>query len=179
MNRVYRTFLLFALCFGLSSFSIDNPYEASLQYINEYKDLAIVEMHRSGIPASITLAQGLIESRYGTSGLATKANNHFGIKCKSYWTGMTYLHKDDDFDKQGNLIQSCFRAYNSSVDSYIDHSNFLMRTPWYQELFQYDNTDYVNWALGLKKCGYATNPKYAEMLINKVNQFQLYQYDYM
>jgi len=179
MNQVYRTSIILALFLGLSSFSDENPYEASLQYITEYKDLAIVEMHRSGIPASITLAQGLIESRYGTSGLAQQANNHFGIKCKSYWRGMTYFHKDDDYDADGRLVESCFRAYRSSVDSYIDHSNFLMKTPWYQELFQYDKTDYVNWAIGLKKCGYATNPKYADMLINKVNQFQLYQYDYM
>lgn len=146
-------------------------------YINQYKDMAVIEMHRSGIPASITLAQALVESRYGTSKLALQANNHFGIKCKSYWKGIAYYHKDDDYDKNGKLIKSCFRAYDSVIDSYVDHSNFLMQTPWYQELFSYAKTDYLNWAHGLKKCGYATNPKYATMLIKKIEDFQLYQYD--
>jgi len=179
MRRVYRIFLLIALYVGLSSFSEENTRLASEEYIDIYKEYAIIEMHRSGIPASVTLAQALVESRYGTSRLATTANNHFGIKCKSYWRGETFYHKDDDYNKQGKLIDSCFRAYGSALDSYVDHSNFLMNTSWYGELFQYDKTDYVNWSLGLKKCGYATNKKYADMLINKINDFQLYQYDYM
>lgn len=179
MKRVYRTFLFLSL-FGLfSSFSNDNPSAMSEDYINQYKDMAIIEMHRSGIPASITLAQALVESRYGTSDLAIHANNHFGIKCKSYWKGVTYYHKDDDYDKNGQLIKSCFRAYDTVIDSYVDHSNFLMKTPWYQELFSYNKTDYLNWAHGLKKCGYATNPKYATMLIKKIEDFQLYQFDSM
>lgn len=179
MRRVYRTFLLLSLYIGFSSFSTENARLASEEYINAYKEYAIIEMHRSGIPASVTLAQALVESRYGTSRLATTANNHFGIKCKSYWRGETFYHKDDDYNKQGKLIDSCFRAYGSALDSYVDHSNFLMNTSWYGELFQYDKTDYVNWSIGLKKCGYATNKKYADLLINKINDFQLYQYDYM
>jgi len=153
-----------------------NPSAMSEAYISQYRDMAVIEMHRSGIPASITLAQALVESRYGTSNLAVQANNHFGIKCKSYWKGFTYYHKDDDY-KNGKLIKSCFRAYDSVIDSYVDHSNFLMKTPWYKELFSYEKTDYLNWAYGLKKCGYATNPKYAAMFIKKIEDFQLYQYD--
>lgn len=177
MRRVYRTFLFLTILGTFSSFSNENPTSLSEAYIEQYKEVAIIEMHRSGIPASITLAQALVESRYGTSALATEANNHFGIKCKSYWKGFTYYHKDDDFDNNGNLIQSCFRSYDSVLDSYVDHSNFLMRTPWYKELFTYPKTDYVSWAKGLKKCGYATNPKYANMLISKIEAFQLNQYD--
>ena len=179
MMRVYRTFFILSLLGLFSSFSTDNPISLSEAYIDQYKDLAIIEMHRSGIPASITLAQALVESRYGTSGLAVEANNHFGIKCKSYWTGFTYYHKDDDYDKNGKLMKSCFRAYDSALDSYIDHSNFLIITPWYQDLFSYSKTDYVSWAKGLKESGYATNPKYADILIKKIEDFQLYQYDHM
>lgn len=91
-------------------------------------------MYRTGIPASVTLAQGLHESNYGMSKLAIEANNHFGIKCKSYWTGKTYFHKDDDLNKEGNLIESCFRAYRSTVDSYVDRSNFLMQSDRYKIL---------------------------------------------
>lgn len=178
MRRVYRTFLFLSTLGLFSSFSLDNPSALTQAYIDQYKEVAIIEMHRSGIPASITLAQALVESKYGTSSLATDANNHFGIKCKSYWTGFTYYHKDDDFDKNGTLIKSCFRAYDSALDSYVDHSNFLVRTPWYQELFTYSKTDYVSWAKGLKKCGYATNPKYADILIKKIEDFHLDQYDH-
>jgi len=178
MRQVYWTFGFLWLFFLLTSFSNNNPTSLSEEYIENYKDLAVIEMHRSGIPASIILAQALVESKYGTSKLATGANNHFGIKCKSYWTGKTYYHKDDDFNKKGELINSCFRAYDSALDSYVDHSYFLMNTPWYQELFAYDKTDYTKWAVGLKRCGYATNPRYADLLINKIQQFNLDQYDY-
>lgn len=155
-----------------------NPWdEATSNYVETYKDLAIVEMHRSGIPASITLAQALHESQTGGSELAIYANNHFGIKCKSYWVGKTYKHKDDDYDKHGNLIKSCFRSYDSVIDSYIDHTNFLTQSAHYAELFTYDKTDYVQWARGLKKCGYATDPEYANKLINKIEKYQLYIYD--
>ena len=97
-------------------------------YIDKYRDLAIAEMYRTGIPASIILAQGLHESNNGQSSLATEANNHFGIKCKSYWVGMTYYHKDDDYDRKGKIKDSCFRAYGSALESYVDHSNFLKTT---------------------------------------------------
>lgn len=151
--------------------------ELAWSYIEEHKDLAIVEMYRTGIPASITLAQGLHESNYGQSRLATEANNHFGIKCKSYWQGQTFYHKDDDYDKQGKLLDSCFRSYNSTVESYVDHSNFLKFTKHYGELFTFHRTDYKSWAYGLKKCGYATDKTYAEKLINKIEKYYLNQYD--
>ena len=154
------------------------PEAAAWDYIETYKDLAVAEMYRTGIPASITLAQGLHESNYGMSDLATKANNHFGIKCKSYWVGMTYYHKDDDFDKQGKLLESCFRSYNTALESYVDHSNFLKTTAHYQPLFEYHHTDYRSWAYGLKKCGYATDIAYSEKLIDKIEKYNLSQYDY-
>jgi flagellum-specific peptidoglycan hydrolase FlgJ len=154
-----------------------NPDVAALQYIEQYKDLAIVEMYRTGIPASITLAQALHESNYGTSPLAIHANNHFGIKCKSYWIGKTYYHKDDDQNKQGQLIESCFRAYTEDIDSYVDRSNFLMQTERYKSLFNYQSSDYVSWARGLQSCGYATDPNYAEKLISKIERYNLATYD--
>lgn len=146
-------------------------------YIDTYKDLAVLEMHRSGIPASIILAQGIHESNSGKSTLATQANNHFGIKCKSYWIGKTYFHKDDDF-KNGKLIDSCFRAYDSAVQSYVDHSNFLMTSKNYASLFEYDAFDYESWAYGLKRCGYATDPNYTKKLLGIIESLELYQYDY-
>ncbi len=154
-----------------------NPETAASDYIEYYKDLAVVEMYRTGIPASITLAQGLHESNYGQSKLATEANNHFGIKCKTYWTGRTYYHKDDDFNKRGQLIESCFRAYESDIDSYIDRSNYLMQTDRYKVLFNYDKTAYMDWANGLKYCGYATDENYSSKLIEKIEKYQLYIYD--
>jgi flagellum-specific peptidoglycan hydrolase FlgJ len=163
---------------GLGWFSSDfNPDVAALEYIENYKDLAIVEMYRTGIPASITLAQALHESNYGTSPLAMKANNHFGIKCKNYWIGKTYYHKDDDLNKRGQLIESCFRAYTEDIDSYVDRSNFLMQTDRYKVLFNYDKEDYTSWAYGLKNCGYATDPNYAEKLISKIERYNLAAYD--
>jgi len=154
------------------------PESFAFEYIEQYRDLAVVEMYRSGVPASITLAQGLHESNYGTSRLAKEANNHFGIKCKSYWQGFTFFHKDDDFDKNGNLLESCFRAYGSALESFVDHSNFLKQTPHYAPLFQIERTDYVKWAHGLKTCGYATDAMYAEKLIRKIEKYNLHQYDH-
>lgn len=152
--------------------------KVAFEYVEQYKDLAIAEMYRTGIPASIILAQGLHESNYGQSRLATEANNHFGIKCKSYWVGNTFYHKDDDYNKKGKLIDSCFRSYNSSLESYVDHSNFLKSTKHYKSLFNYHMTDYKNWAHGLKKCGYATDPNYASKLITKIEKYSLNQYDF-
>ncbi len=173
---LFHRVLIVLLCAGLVSFDF-NADVAANDYIEKYKELAVVEMYRTGIPASITIAQGLHESNYGTSKLAIEANNHFGIKCKSYWTGKTYYYKDDDFNKKGQLLESCFRAYNSDLDSYIDRSNFLLLTERYLPLFQFDKTDYESWAYGLKYCGYATDEKYAQKLIQKIERYNLKDYD--
>ncbi len=156
----------------------DPPRSAATnQYIDQFARLAVMEMHRSGVPASITLAQGIHESQSGQSPLARKANNHFGIKCKAYWEGPTYLHKDDDRNARGHLIASCFRAYDSAEDSYVDHSDFLRNRSYYQELFDYDVTDYTAWAKGLKACGYATDPQYADILIRIIETYDLHRFD--
>ena len=167
--------LVSLLVFGLNIPS--SREEAASNYIESYKELAIVEMYRSGVPASITIAQALLESNFGESDLAKNANNHFGIKCKSYWTGIKYYHKDDDLDINGELIESCFRAYETVFDSYVDHSNFLMYTPHYKHLFNLSQKDYKNWAIGLKKSGYATDPKYSEKLIRFIERYELHKLD--
>ena len=148
-----------------------------MRYVDQYASIAVMEMHRSGIPASIILAQGIHESNSGTSALAAKANNHFGIKCKAYWRGSTYYHEDDDYDNKGRLLESCFRAYSDAGESYQDHTDFLMHTTYYQKLFHLPRTDYQSWAAGLKYCGYATDPKYAEKLVFLIKKYQLSQYD--
>ncbi|MFK7799835.1 MAG: glucosaminidase domain-containing protein [Aureispira sp.] len=140
-------------------------------YIAQYKDIAVQEMERSGIPASITLAQGIHESAYGNSELARKAKNHFGIKCTKDWKGKTMYKWDDEARK------SCFRFYPSAEDSYVDHTDFLMNRRHYAFLFNYDRTDYKHWAKGLKKAGYATDPRYPEKLIKTIELYQLQQYD--
>lgn len=163
---------------GLSSFRIEKEARMiEIAYIERFAPLAIQEMHRVGIPASIKLAQAMVESNAGRSALATKSNNHFGIKCKSYWTGMAYYHKDDDLDNKGKLIESCFRAYADINDSFKDHSDFLKYSPKYSGLFELDATDYKAWAIGLKSCGYATDKAYALKLIQTIEDFQLYRYD--
>jgi len=139
-------------------------------YIENYKDMAIKEMLRSGVPASITLAQGMLESDNGNSTLARKGNNHFGIKCHSDWKGPTMFHDDD---KKGE----CFRKYKTAYESYQDHSDFLMSGSRYSFLFELEMTDYKGWARGLKKAGYATNPSYAEKLIKIIEDNELHQYD--
>jgi len=141
----------------------------TLSYIAAFKTVAIEEMNTYGIPASITLAQGIIESGSGNSSLAKYANNHFGIKCTSEWKGKAYYKNDD----QNN---DCFRVYKDARESYKDHSNFLKRKR-YSALFELDKNDYVNWAKGLKQAGYATNPRYPDMLINTIEKYQLHQYD--
>lgn len=141
----------------------------ALTYIETFKAVAIAEMNAYGIPASITLAQGIIESGSGSSSLAKYANNHFGIKCTSDWKGKAY-YKDDDKNND------CFRVYKDARESYKDHSEFLKRKR-YAFLFELDKNDYKNWALGLKTAGYATNPKYPELLIGVIERYQLYQYD--
>ena len=146
-------------------------------YISKYAPIAIEEMYRSNIPASITLAQGIIESSWGGSELAATHKNHFGIKCNSGWEGIHTYHEDDDYDENGNLLASCFRGYYSVEESYKDHSNFLMRGERYSKLFDLDTHDFVNWAIGLKECGYATDPEYAQKLINTINKYGLYEFD--
>ena len=140
------------------------------EYIDTYKDDAIREMQRTGIPASITLAQGILESGDGNSPLAVYGKNHFGIKCHSDWKGKT-MRIDDDKKNE------CFRKYNDVYDSYRDHSDFLTTRGRYSFLFDLKVTDYKGWAKGLKKAGYATHPKYASMLIDLIEQHKLYQYD--
>ena len=141
------------------------------QYIAQYKDVAIREMKRMGVPASITLAQGLLETENGNSSLVKKSNNHFGIKCKSNWTGPGVTHDDD-------AIGECFRSYNDAEESFRDHSNFLRGSERYSGLFTLNPTDYKGWAKGLKKAGYATNPKYPDILIKNIEQYNLQQYSF-
>jgi LysM repeat protein len=139
------------------------------QYVQEYKDLAISEMKRMGVPAAITLAQGLLETQSGNSDLLKVSNNHFGIKCKSTWNGDSVSHDDD-------APGECFRKYKCAEDSYRDHSNFLRANSRYDFLFQLDPADYKAWAYGLRKAGYATNPKYPDILIKYIEDNNLEQY---
>lgn len=140
------------------------------EYIALYKDDAVREMQLYRVPASITLAQGMLESDNGNSALAVYANNHFGIKCHKEWNGDTYTQDDDTKDE-------CFRKYGSVYDSYVDHSSFLKSRPRYASLFELRLTDYVGWAKGLKSAGYATDPKYADRLIDIIERYKLHEYD--
>lgn len=140
------------------------------EYIEKYKEDAIQEMHHSGVPASITLAQGILESGDGNSPLALYANNHFGIKCHAAWKGETFIMDDDEKNE-------CFRKYNSAYESFKDHSEFLTSRSRYADLFELNITDYKGWATGLKAAGYATNPKYADLLIALIEKHELNQYD--
>ena len=158
---------------GILSFFILLTAQAQMtrkQYIAQFKDVAINEMHRSGIPASITLAQGCLESSNGNSELTRRSNNHFGIKCQSGWNGRSVRYDDDEKNE-------CFRKYRNAEASYIDHSEFLMNNFRYAILFKLDQDDYKGWARGLKKAGYATNPDYAKMLIKIIEDEELYKYD--
>lgn len=144
------------------------PYTAQ-SYIERFKAIAIKEMNANGIPASITLAQGLFESGNGNGDLAKIANNHFGIKCTSDWKGKSYYKDDDKAD-------DCFRVYDNPEDSYKDHSDFLKRKR-YAALFELDKNDYEGWAYGLKQAGYATNPNYPQLIINVIKKYRLDQFD--
>jgi len=170
---MYRTPTILIIAVIILSGFAKNKSES---YIDKYKDLAISEMHRTGIPASIKLAQGLLESGAGTSELSINANNHFGIKCGGSWTGETYKIEDDEF-RNGKKIKSCFRVFNSAHGSYIAHSQFLLDNRRYAFLFSYSNTDYYCWAKGLRKAGYATDKKYPKKLIDIINKYQLYLFD--
>src|SRR5476649_1691290 len=141
----------------------------SLEYIDRYKNTAIQEMNLYGIPASITLAQGLFESGSGNGELARVANNHFGIKCSPDWKGKSYFKDDDNKN-------DCFMVYDRPEDSFRDHSNFLKKKN-YARLFELDKNDYQGWAYGLKQAGYATNPKYPQILIGIIQKYNLDQYD--
>lgn len=148
--------------------SDNGPKITRQQYIEQWKDVAIEQMQIHGIPASIKLAQGILESADGNSMLARKANNHFGIKCHG-WSGPG-VYKDDDKKNE------CFRKYRNAQESFNDHSEFLKKTR-YAFLFEYKTTDYKSWAHGLKKAGYATNPKYPQLLIRIIEENELYRYD--
>ncbi|MFY9154161.1 MAG: glucosaminidase domain-containing protein [Prolixibacteraceae bacterium] len=161
--------LLLAILIIQTGFAQNKQFSRE-EYIQKYYPLAISEMERSGIPASITLAQGCWESQNGNSRLATEGNNHFGIKCKSEWTGKKIYHDDD-------AKHECFRKYSHGEASYIDHSNFLMAGSRYSFLFQLDPKDYAGWARGLKKAGYATDPTYADRLIKIIEDYKLFLYD--
>jgi len=139
------------------------------EYIEQFRETAMNEMKRSGVPASITLAQGILESESGNSELVKKSNNHFGIKCKSNWGGESVTHDDD-------AAGECFRAYTNASESYRDHSDFLRVNKRYSALFDLDPADYAGWAKGLKKAGYATNPRYPDLLIKYIEQYELQQY---
>lgn len=159
--------LLIALLFCLNLPAQQS--ELVKNYISQYKDLAIAEMQRTGVPASIKLAQGINETMAGTSDLVLRSNNHFGIKCKSNWTGETVKHDDD-------ARGECFRKYPSPENSFRDHSDFLRGNQRYAFLFELDPTDYSGWAWGLKKAGYATNPRYAMALIRTIEDYGLQEY---
>lgn len=168
-NIVLTLLLTAAATIGLKAQSYQERAQA---YIKQYCRLAVLEQQRSGIPAAITLAQGIHETSAGASELATNANNHFGIKCKKSWTGETYSYTDDAPDE-------CFRKYKAAEESYKDHSDYLATSPRYAELFKLSPTDYAAWAIGLRKCGYATNPKYATILIKLVEDYHLQEYTYV
>ncbi len=164
MKKIYL-FLLLALPMVLTAQRI-TPEE----YIQTYKEIAMREMRDHKIPASITLAQGLLESGAGNSALAREAKNHFGIKCHKGWEGKTYIMDDDEENE-------CFRKYNNAEESFVDHSLFLTTRNRYAALFDLDITDYEGWARGLKAAGYATNPKYAQLLIDRIKLYDLAKYD--
>ena len=163
--------ILLLLNFQLSV-AAENNERALLaeNYIQNFKDDAIKEMMMYTIPASITLAQGMLESSFGTSDLAKLANNHFGIKCHKEWEGPVFIKDDDQKDE-------CFRKYETVLDSYTDHSLFLKSRPRYSSLFELNHTDYKGWAKGLKNAGYATDPRYEKQLLELIESYKLYKYD--
>lgn len=169
MKRIIFSFLCMFVAFQTAISQTMTWNQRYQNYFDKYKDVAVEQMLKYRIPASITLAQGVLESAAGNSELATKANNHFGIKCNG-WTGRKSYHDDD-------ARNECFRAYDSVYESYQDHSVFLTTSKRYSNLFQLKLTDYKGWARGLKTCGYATSPTYATKLIEIIELYKLYQYD--
>lgn len=170
--------LIWILVLGVCA-TASGQYKVFQDYTEKHSHIAVSEMHRTGIPASIKLAQGLLESNAGRSELATEANNHFGIKCGGDWNGNSFYKEDDDYEG-GRLVKSCFRAFSSTEESYIAHSEFLRnpnKNSRYGFLFNLKSTDYQGWAHGLKKAGYATSPTYAQKLIKIIEDYELYTYD--
>jgi LysM repeat protein len=166
--QTVRLFFLFVLLASGFAGMAQQP-DIIRNYIDTYRDIAIAEMQRTGVPASIKLAQGIHETTAGTSDLVRKSNNHFGIKCKSNWTGESVSHTDD-------APHECFRKYNEPYQSYKDHSDFLKGSSRYASLFNLNPLDYEGWAYGLKKAGYATNPKYPLVIIRLIETYQLQDY---
>lgn len=165
MKKIFFAFALLIIAkFHAQTWKTDD------QYIQKFAPYAVEEMEKYKIPASITLAQGLLETGGGQSRLAQQGNNHFGIKCKEDWTGRTMSHTDD-------APNECFRVYDDPRQSYEDHSKFLAYRKYYVNLFKLDEKDYKSWAHGLKKAGYATNPRYAYILIDKIEKYKLYEFD--
>ena len=167
-----KIFLAIALVLGLSVSAQREAGTPQERYISRYASIAVNEMYRTGVPASITLAQGIIESRSGQSTLAVDGNNHFGIKCHTSWKGKTMLADDDRRNE-------CFRVYDSAEESFRDHSDFLRYRDRYKFLFDFKTTDYKSWAYGLKQAGYATDPAYAAKLIQCVEDYNLARFDRM
>lgn len=166
--KKFFAFVAFVLCTAITGAqNIDIE-----RYVRDWAPTAVREMYRSGVPASITLAQGILESRYGNSPLATEGNNHFGIKCHKGWEGKTMAYDDDEKGE-------CFRVYDSADESFRDHSDFLRYRDRYKFLFELSTTDYKSWAYGLKKAGYATDPSYPEKLIRYIEDYKLFEYDTM
>lgn len=180
MNHSTNNILLYCIasflflpitCFPLYAQKSQKGKKVSVEkYIDNYKNIAISEMKRTEIPASITLAQGILESKFGNSFLVKKGKNHFGIKCHRSWKGQR-IYANDDRRKE------CFRRYKSHYASYIDHSNFLLHNKRYGKLFKIKKTDYRGWAYGLKEAGYATNPKYAKELVILIKRYELFKFD--
>lgn len=164
-----RKKILFPAIIMLLASSMPVLADVYTDYVEQYSVMAVEQQEKHGIPASITLAQGLLESAAGRSTLATRGNNHFGIKCHNTWRGDTMIRSDDRPD-------DCFRVYRNARESYEDHSNFLLK-PRYSVLFELDPADYSGWATGLRKCGYATDPNYASRLVSIIERYALYLYD--
>lgn len=166
---IYLVINIFVVAFCYNNAAAQQLSAKYLNYIEKYKDIAVKHQQAYGIPASITLAQGLLESQAGDSPLASSGNNHFGIKCHKDWTGDTLRHDDD-------ALQECFRKYQRAEDSFEDHARFLKRKR-YQPLFALSTTDYQGWARTLKQCGYATDPGYPDKLISIIERYELFHYD--
>lgn len=171
MKKMFVVFAALVLACTINTDAQNLKKDNVQDYVERYRGLAMSEQQRTGIPAAIKLAQGIHETGAGTSKLATQANNHFGLKCKTDWTGQTFLHTDDRRNE-------CFRKYNLDFESYQDHSNYLRNNPRYAALFQLSVTDYAGWAFGLRKAGYATNPQYSQLLIKIIEDYHLQEYTY-
>jgi len=173
MKKIFVLIIIFtSSCSSLKTISdVENTVEHKINfYVKKYAPAATKNMRFFKIPASITLAQGILESGYGEGTLAKKANNHFGIKCHKEWKGKSITHDDDEKDE-------CFRSYKNPLRSYRDHSLFLVDRDRYSSLFTLNRKDYKGWAVGLKAAGYATDPKYADKLISLIERFNLTRFD--